>query len=102
MRGADLESPPWDNKPRHGAIKGFMNGIKMYFKVRSLINSIEVTPESAEDDVKDIMKSFLKTMGDKEDRGGGREMEGKEEEGKEDQQQDSSITGEVITSPFKF
>jgi hypothetical protein len=102
MRGADLESPPWDYRPRHGRIKGFTNGIKMYFKVRSLINSAEVIPESVEEDVKDIMKSLLKMMGDKEDRreeGMGAENKENKEEGS---QENSGMTGKVIAPPFEF
>ena len=67
MRGAELESPPWDRQPRHGTKKGLTDGINMYFKVRSLINSIEVTPKDAKGDAKNIMMSFMKMMGDKED-----------------------------------
>ena len=101
MRGISLESPPWDQKPRHGKIKGFTNGIKMYLKVRSLINSAEVTPASAEGDVKKLMKAILKGMGDDDKRRD--EMEGTEKNEEDEPQENSnSITGKSIAPPFKF
>jgi len=101
MRGAQLESPPWDHRPRHGKIKGMTDGIKMYFKVRSLINSAEVTPSSSKGDAKDLMMSFLKIMGDKDDnRDDKNNKEGEKEF--EEEKEGPSITGEVTKPAFKF
>ncbi|MCK4649788.1 hypothetical protein KAT36_01010 [Candidatus Pacearchaeota archaeon] len=48
-------------RPRKvGRVKGFVNEIKMYFKVRSIISSAKVYPESAEKDAKDLFKIFLR------------------------------------------
>jgi len=62
MRGRELESPPWDKRARTGGIKQVTNGVKMYFKIRNLINSAVVYPESAEKDIKDISKLFFKML----------------------------------------
>ncbi|MFH1522177.1 MAG: hypothetical protein ABIF18_04435 [archaeon] len=101
MRGAELESPPWDEKPRQGMVKGFADGIRMYFKVRSLINSAEVTPANAEGDAKDFMMAFIKIMGDGKEGDG---MEGGDmnqgEEGMNEKP--TMMTGEVTKPVFGF
>ncbi|MBL7148418.1 MAG: hypothetical protein ISS82_06330 [Nanoarchaeota archaeon] len=103
MRGAELESPPWDREKR-GGIKRITNGIKAASKIRQLINSAEVIPESSEKDVKDLSKLFFKML--RKSMGGDRgpEMEGEPEgeiEGKELEEEifeKRSITGEIIKS----
>ncbi|MCK5410064.1 MAG: hypothetical protein KAJ30_07350, partial [Candidatus Heimdallarchaeota archaeon] len=100
MRGEELESPPWDERARTGGIKQITNGIKMYFKIRELINSAVVSPPEAEKDIKDISKLFFKilrkSMGDRgpemEGEGEGEEFEKLEEEIFEKR----SVTGEII------
>ncbi len=68
MQGTHIESPPWDRKAQPiQRVKEVTNGIKMYFKVRSLMNSAKVTPESAEDDAMDLFKEFFGMIG-KDDR----------------------------------
>ncbi len=63
MRGTHIESPPWDQRPRPiQKIKEIINGIKMWFKIRSLMNSAEYYPEDAEDDAKYLFKSFFSMM----------------------------------------
>jgi hypothetical protein len=62
MRGEETESPPWDRKPRIGMVKGMTNGIKMWFKIRKIMNSAKVYPEESEKDVKTLFKAFLKMM----------------------------------------
>ncbi len=80
-------------------IKGMTDGIKMYFKVKALINSAEVTPSSLKGETKDLIMSFMKIMGDKED-DRGPEME--DEENQENQKEQSGMTGQVTKPAFKF
>lgn len=73
-----IESPPWDKKAQPiQKIKEVTNGVKMYFKMRSLMNSAVVTPESAEGDAKDLFKLFFEIMDKHKD---DREMEFQEDE----------------------
>ena len=61
----ELESPPWDRQPRVGFVKGAIGGVRMFFMFRSLINSVVVTPESAEKDVLFFVRNFFEVvMGD--------------------------------------
>ena len=63
MRGAYTESPPWAKKSNPvGKVKEITNGIKMYFKVRSIMNSAKVIPEESKSDVKSLFKSFFSMM----------------------------------------
>jgi hypothetical protein len=101
MRGAELESPPWDHQPRSGAIKGIVNGINMYLKVRSLINSADVTPSSERKEVKDVMKFLMNMMGDKED-DMREEFMKEDEKGEEKYGEKSLITEGVAESGFEF
>ncbi|MFH1237895.1 MAG: hypothetical protein V1491_00450 [archaeon] len=98
MRGAEVESPPWDKRPRKvGVVKNFVNGIKMYFKVRDIINSANVYPESAEKDAKDLFKTFFQMMtsGDKGDDKDGMEEDGREM-GENPWEDKAVVTGEVV------
>ncbi|MFH1290326.1 MAG: hypothetical protein ABIH92_02865 [Nanoarchaeota archaeon] len=95
MRGAELESPPWDIKPRKGAIKGVTDGVKMWWKGRALFNSVKYYPDSAEGDMKVFLREFFEGMmggsGDDKDMN-----EGDFEEGEEPWEEKGVITGEVI------
>lgn len=62
MQGEQIQSPPWDMKSQDGGIKGVTDGVKMYFKVRSLLNSAKIYPPEAEGDVKDLIKTALKMV----------------------------------------
>ncbi|MFH1307670.1 MAG: hypothetical protein ABIH72_02355 [archaeon] len=66
MQGTRLERPPWDSNK--GDVKesfnNVKNGVKMYFKVRSMISDAKVTPESSESEAKSLMKAFVFKMGD--------------------------------------
>ena len=75
MKGVQIESPPWDKKKTGviGKVKEVTNGVKMYFKVRDIINSAKVVPEDAEDDVKSLAKKLIALMGE-----GGKEKQGEE------------------------
>jgi len=81
MKGAELESPPWDRKPRMvGGVKKVVNGIKMWMKMNSLISSAEIYPASAKGDVKDMFKMFFDLS---EGEGDGKDMEDMEKRLKE-------------------
>lgn len=64
MRGEQIESPPWEEKkmqPVQG-IKNMVNGVKMYLKVRSIMNSATFTPAESEGDMKKLFKKFFSIM----------------------------------------
>lgn len=65
----ELESPPWDQKPRVGFVKNAVDGVRMFFMFRSLINSAVVTPQSAENDILFffVRNFFEVVMGGEED-----------------------------------
>ncbi|MBI5803718.1 hypothetical protein HY450_00575 [Candidatus Pacearchaeota archaeon] len=68
QRRVELESPPWDRKPREGNfVKRTTDGVKMYIMFRSLMNSAVVTPENAESHAKFFTRQFFeRVMGDGE------------------------------------
>jgi hypothetical protein len=77
IRGAELESPPWAEKPRMSTISKLTNGVKGWLKGRKLMNSLKVYPESAEGDMKIFLKHFFEgMMGGGDDRNGPREGPG--------------------------
>jgi len=108
MRGEQIESPPWDKKmqPIQG-IKNIVDGAKMYFKVRSIMNSATFTPAESEGDMKKLFKKVFSMMGKEGGPGGGKgegnAPEGeniKTDKGAEEGVWDSkeTITGQVILS----
>ncbi len=64
MGGQRIESPPWDKKPFNPIKKvgEFVNGVKMYFKARDMMNSAKITPAESEKDARVLMKSFFSMM----------------------------------------
>jgi len=65
----ELESPPWSQKKRIGVVEGVTDGVQMFFKFRSLMNSARVFPESAEEAGDFYMRDFFSIiMGDEGDR----------------------------------
>ncbi|MDH3352926.1 MAG: hypothetical protein OEL87_00575 [Nanoarchaeota archaeon] len=104
MAGGELESPPWDQRQRQGAVKGFTDGIRMYLKVRSLINSAIVTPASAEGDAKDLIMELISLKGGKDDK----DMKNGEKQGDDMKDEDdmseklTMMTGEVTKPVFGF
>ena len=69
MKSSQTQNPPWDNsmKPIQ-KVKEVTNGVQMYFKIRSMLNSAEISPIEVEDDANSLMKEFLSMMmkGDKQ------------------------------------
>ncbi len=103
MRGVEIQSPPWDEKPRNvGVIKEVTNGVKMFFKIRKIINSAEYYPESAKKDAEKLFTSFFKMMismgSDDEKRGNEGDLsEDKiDEENNEPWKEKESVTGESV------
>ena len=89
----ELESPPWDKKPRVGFIKSISDGARMYFMFRGLMNSARTYPNSAEDDTKFLVRNFFEiVMGDENNN----EDEVFNEENPESWEEKESLTGEVI------
>ena len=64
IMGIEVESPPWDRKPRKlgDRIKGAVSGAKMWLKMRSLMNSAEYYPASSEKEMKMFLKDFFGGM----------------------------------------
>ena len=63
----ELESPPWDKKPRVSFVKGVTDNVKMYLMFRSLMSSAVVSPEDAEPSAKFFTRIFFeRVMGDGE------------------------------------
>ncbi len=96
MRGAEEQFPPWEDRPfGKGMVKGFVDGIQVWFKVRDIANSARVSPESAKGDAMDLLKTFFKMMGRPEEKGKMPEEEMPEVE-EEIWESKEKITGEVI------
>ncbi len=101
MAGERTESPPWDRRIQPvQKIKETVNGVKMYFKVRKIMSSAKITPESAEDDVKSLFKTFFNMMG-KAERGKNQEEENVINENVKDIENEvlepkEKITGEIV------
>src|SRR3989339_813246 len=103
MRGAEIQSPPWDERPKKvGVVKEVTDGIKMFFKIRKIINSAEYYPESAKKDAEKLFTSFFKMMismgSDDEKRGNEGDLsEDKiDEENNEPWKEKESVTGESV------
>lgn len=63
MKGEMLESPPWDRRIQPiGRVKDMVNGVRMYFRLRRLINSAEITPSESEKDIKSLIRRFVSVI----------------------------------------
>ena len=65
----ELQSPPWDKRNEVGFVDGIVDGVRMYFMFRDMLNSATTTPESAEDQATYFTKLFFEVVmgdGDKE------------------------------------
>jgi len=95
MRGEQIESPPWENKkmqPVQG-IKNMVNGVKMYFKVRSIMNSANIQPTETKEDVKSLAKTFFFMM-----QKGGQGRSGEEVQNEQGEEKASGIEEDVLGS----
>ena len=94
----ELESPPWDRKPSVGFVKNVVNGVRMFFMFRDLMNSAVVHPDSAKNDVQSFVRNFFEIAmgggGDHEDREDFEEFD--EENLPEGWEDKEFLTGEVI------
>ncbi len=95
MKETQTQSPPWDTD--FHAIEKFeeiKNGIKVWLRMRNMINSAKVTPDNANSDIKSLIRTFIwETLV----HGGNDnipEETVKDQENKDDLAQ--SITGQVI------
>ena len=90
----ELESPPWDKRPRVGLVKNVVDGAKMYFMFRSLMGSSIATPSSAKEEALFFVRSFFDVvMGDGENREGEDDFDEGPPEEWEDKE---ALTGEVV------
>ncbi|MEK6927469.1 MAG: hypothetical protein AABX11_03475 [Nanoarchaeota archaeon] len=107
MQGERTESPPWDKQVRPTQkIKEITNGVKTFFKIRSIISSAKITPSESEKDIKSLVKSFMYMMmkGDGNNGDKGMPSEGTEDANKIDEKgteqgvwdSKEKITGESI------
>jgi hypothetical protein len=63
MSGERIESPPWGRKESIGTkVNNIANGIKVFFKVKSILNSAVITPEGADKDVNKLLNKFVMMM----------------------------------------
>ncbi len=93
----ELESPPWDRKPRTTFTKNVVDGVRMFFMFNSLINSAVVTPKSAEDDVRFFVENFFKkVMGGDGNRKEDIDQKADEEKLPENMENKEFITGQAI------
>ncbi len=98
MEGSRTETPPWDRQARPvEKVKEFTNGIKMFFKVRKMANSAEVTPADAEKDAEKLFKTFLFQMMRMGGPGDGPPGEGEEREKSEKLEEELFESKEVLT-----
>ena len=107
MRGERIESPPWDKQMKPvQKIKEITEGVKMFFKIRKIMNSAKISPAESEKDVRNLFKEFM-SMIMKGGEGGGKQgkpdNQGEDNKGgdskgvKEDVwKSKEAITGEVI------
>ncbi|MBI4158704.1 hypothetical protein HY500_00415 [Candidatus Woesearchaeota archaeon] len=58
----ELESPPWDKRPRTGTIKNVIDGARMFFMFMNLLNSAQASPSSAEGDAKFFVRNFFQVI----------------------------------------
>jgi hypothetical protein len=105
--GDKLVSPPWNKKPETGVFRGMKDGVQMFLKFNSFLNSAEYYPKSSEREMKMVMNRFLRQMlkgGDNSEGGEGGEGESENGEGKEGENNNlpsgwddkDTLTGEVI------
>ncbi|MCK4997816.1 hypothetical protein KAS08_05945 [Candidatus Pacearchaeota archaeon] len=92
MSGEEIESPPWVKRNNDFSVGGIIDGIKMYFKIRKIVNSAEYYPAEAKGDVKDLFWEFAKIMDDKDKSKEKRELE----EAGDEEGEDKGITGKAV------
>lgn len=99
MRDEEIESPEWAKNKIHpiAKLKEIKNGFKIMWKIRSMINSAKISPESAKKDVDSLFKDFVIKMMKGEFDDEHDEKEKYNEEIKEEHNNpESSLTGNVI------
>jgi hypothetical protein len=58
-----------DRQPRTGFVKGAVDGVRMFFMFRSLMNSAVVTPDFAENDARFFVRNLFEIiMGEDDNR----------------------------------
>jgi len=89
-RKSYIETPPWAERKKGvvGGVKDMVNGVKMYFKMRSIIRSAKVTPKSDRKDVRSLATSFFKIVGGDKGHGGGPGDKGDKGGGDEDEDEE--------------
>ena len=97
MEGGRIESPPWAKKSQPmQAVKEVYNGVKMFFKVRSMISNAAVEPKSEKKDVQAMVTSFFSMMMSK---GGDNGQQDGQDDRNSEEQSDSAqkgMSGKVV------
>ncbi len=95
MRGKRIESPPWDKKAQPmQKLNEVVNGVKIYFMAKDMLDSAKVYPPESKKDAKALINSFFSMMM-KSDKGKqNMEKEMNKENG--DMTEEKGITGNVI------
>ena len=89
----ELQSPPWDKQQEVGFVNGAIDGVKMYFMFRELLNSGITSKESAEDHATFFTRIFFEVVMGDQDR---QDEENQDDSNMENFEQRDSITGEII------
>jgi len=105
MKKEQIQMPPWEKEKVEPVrqIKEAVNGIKMFFKVRDLINSAEYEPKEGKKEVKSLVNGFMRMMmetneGPKEEQLTDEEKQQAEEIKDELLNSKEAMTGEIIMS----
>jgi hypothetical protein len=84
----ELQSPPWDNRPKEKFVKGVVDNVKMYMKFQGFLNSLQVSEKSVKSESKFFVENFFKIVvnGDK----GGDDKQKQEPKEKENQKNNNN------------
>jgi hypothetical protein len=102
MQGTRIESPPWSKKSEPiQKVKDVVNGVKMWFKMRSVLSSAEYSPPESKKDAKALINSFLPKImesspKDNQEKEMKSEQKNNQDSEKEVWDSKEKITGEII------
>jgi hypothetical protein len=67
----ELQSPPWDQRPREEFVKGVVDNVRMYFKFNSFMNTLKVSESKVNSESKFFVQKFFDLLmkGDNQDKG---------------------------------
>ena len=94
----ELHSPPWARRNEVGFVKGVVDGVKMFFMFKAMLDSAVTTPSSAESEAEYFTKMFFEIVmgGDKGEGNKENQDDFNEERKDESTEQENQLTGEII------